>query len=130
MVHKVTIWTYDLHLLLQMFMFIFLNFNDSESVMLSFRSTFQLCSAAIIFLMFLQTYCCTLLDYTSTSKHSDLLNVTYLFLSSGFLVTTSAPAPVIFRASLQVCIYCCNQKELTLQSCNLEFWWLIIRDVE
>ena len=102
-----------------MFLFISLNFNDSESVMLSFGSTFQFCSAATIFLMFLQTYCCTLLDYTLASKHSDLVNVTYLFLSSAFLMATPAPAPVIFMASF-------TSMYVSLQSQRLDFNTVIL----
>ena len=46
-----------------------LNLNDSGSVILD-----HLYGAAINFLIFLQNYCCTVSDYTSTSRHPDFLH--------------------------------------------------------
>ena len=52
-----------------------LNLNDSESFMLSFRTSLL---TAIDFLMFLNSYHFILLDYTLTPQHLDLLH--YLFM--------------------------------------------------
>ena len=63
----------------------------------------HLCGTAKVFLMLLRYYCCTLLDYTSTSQHfislrqpvngAQFLNITYLLFLSAAIAAACAPCP-------------------------------------